>query len=209
MDGINARDERDQVLEERNRATTVSNFLVELFALPDPTRIQGETVTARQLLDSNWSECEERGLTRLGLSLTNLADCHSVRGSLEQAETLYRQALETWSETVGETAVPALHCRRNLAEMLYRAGDYDAAIPEYRRWIEAAPFVAVASAGPSGIDCSPRGDAEVLPRPREILELEIHELDLFLFYCGDYLLWRHSQLLPFLSAAPVPRGSVR
>jgi hypothetical protein len=30
--------------------------------------------------------------------------------------------------------------------------------PAYRRWIEAAPFFAVATGGPGGIDCSPRGD---------------------------------------------------
>ena len=30
--------------------------------------------------------------------------------------------------------------------------------PEYRRWIESAPFFAIASAGPGGLDCSPRGD---------------------------------------------------
>jgi len=30
--------------------------------------------------------------------------------------------------------------------------------PEYRRLIEAAPFFALASAGPGGLDCSPRGD---------------------------------------------------
>ena len=29
---------------------------------------------------------------------------------------------------------------------------------EYRRLIEASPFVALASAGPEGLDCSPRGD---------------------------------------------------
>ncbi len=29
---------------------------------------------------------------------------------------------------------------------------------EYRRLIEASPFFAVASAGPDGLDCSPRGD---------------------------------------------------
>ncbi len=29
---------------------------------------------------------------------------------------------------------------------------------EYRRWIESAPFFAIASAGPGGLDCSPRGD---------------------------------------------------
>ncbi|WP_339633050.1 pyridoxamine 5'-phosphate oxidase family protein [uncultured Sneathiella sp.] len=31
--------------------------------------------------------------------------------------------------------------------------------PEYRRWIEEAPFFALASSGPGGLDCSPRGDA--------------------------------------------------
>lgn len=31
--------------------------------------------------------------------------------------------------------------------------------PEYRAMIEASPFVAVATSGPNGLDCSPRGDA--------------------------------------------------
>jgi PPOX class probable FMN-dependent enzyme len=31
--------------------------------------------------------------------------------------------------------------------------------PHYRRLIEASPFVALATAGPEGLDCSPRGDA--------------------------------------------------
>ncbi|TQV83840.1 pyridoxamine 5'-phosphate oxidase family protein [Denitrobaculum tricleocarpae] len=30
--------------------------------------------------------------------------------------------------------------------------------PEYRRFIEAAPFAALATSGPEGLDCSPRGD---------------------------------------------------
>jgi PPOX class probable FMN-dependent enzyme len=30
--------------------------------------------------------------------------------------------------------------------------------PYYRRFIEAAPFVALATSGPGGLDCSPRGD---------------------------------------------------
>lgn len=31
--------------------------------------------------------------------------------------------------------------------------------PEYRAWIEASPFLALATIGPDGLDCSPRGDA--------------------------------------------------
>jgi len=30
--------------------------------------------------------------------------------------------------------------------------------PEYRALIEASPFVALATCGPEGLDCSPRGD---------------------------------------------------
>jgi len=30
--------------------------------------------------------------------------------------------------------------------------------PEYRRLVEASPFVALATVGPEGLDCSPRGD---------------------------------------------------
>jgi PPOX class probable FMN-dependent enzyme len=34
----------------------------------------------------------------------------------------------------------------------------DRIIPEYRVFIEASPFVALATSGPEGLDCSPRGD---------------------------------------------------
>lgn len=35
----------------------------------------------------------------------------------------------------------------------------DRIIPEYRALIEAAPFAALSTRGPEGLDCSPRGDA--------------------------------------------------
>ncbi len=34
----------------------------------------------------------------------------------------------------------------------------DRMIPQYRAYIEASPFVALATVGPEGLDCSPRGD---------------------------------------------------
>ena len=39
------------------------------------------------------------------------------------------------------------------------AKETDRITAHYRAFIEAAPFFALASAGPSGLDCSPRGDA--------------------------------------------------
>ncbi|MGE0153911.1 MAG: pyridoxamine 5'-phosphate oxidase family protein [Reyranellaceae bacterium] len=55
--------------------------------------------------------------------------------TVEQLEALYGRPLET---------------------SLVKETDY--LTPEYRRLIEASPFVALASAGPEGLDCSPRGD---------------------------------------------------
>lgn len=37
--------------------------------------------------------------------------------------------------------------------------EVDRLTPAYRRMIEASPFLVIASAGPDGLDCSPRGDA--------------------------------------------------
>ncbi len=39
------------------------------------------------------------------------------------------------------------------------AKEADRITPHYRALIEASPFVALATAGPEGLDCSPRGDA--------------------------------------------------
>ncbi|MFN3398807.1 MAG: pyridoxamine 5'-phosphate oxidase family protein [Ferrovibrio sp.] len=55
--------------------------------------------------------------------------------TIEQLEALYGQP--------GETSL---------------AKEIDYIAPEYRAYIEASPFVAVATSGPEGLDCSPRGD---------------------------------------------------
>ena len=56
--------------------------------------------------------------------------------TIEQLETLY-----------GQPFGPAV------------AKEIDHIAPVYRKLIEAAPFVAVATGGPDGLDCSPKGDA--------------------------------------------------
>jgi len=43
--------ERDRANQEAETANRVSSFLVSMFAVPDPARSKGETVTARELLD--------------------------------------------------------------------------------------------------------------------------------------------------------------
>ena len=43
----------------------------------------------------------------------------------------------------------------------------DRIVPEYRAFIEVAPFVALATRGPEGLDCSPRGDGPGFVRVRD------------------------------------------
>jgi uncharacterized protein len=38
---------------------------------------------------------------------------------------------------------------------------------DYRKFIEASPFCALATAGPGGLDCSPRGDAPGFVRVKD------------------------------------------
>lgn len=47
------------------------------------------------------------------------------------------------------------------------AKELDRLIPEYRRYIELSPFVAIATVGPEGMDCSPRGDARGFVRVQD------------------------------------------
>lgn len=58
-----------------------------------------------------------------------------IIGSVEQLEALYGKP--------GETSL---------------VKELDHIIPEYAAYIAASPFVALATAGPEGLDCSPRGD---------------------------------------------------
>ena len=59
----------------------------------------------------------------------------SMIESVEQLEALYGVPLETAT-----------------------AKEVDHVTPEYARFIEESPFVALATSGPEGLDCSPRGD---------------------------------------------------
>ena len=58
-------------------------------------------------------------------------------------------------------ALTALYGEPGLAST---AKEADRLTPHYRRLIEASPFVALATVGPEGLDCSPRGDAGAVVR---------------------------------------------
>ena len=46
------------------------------------------------------------------------------------------------------------------------AKEVDRITPHYRAYIEASPFASLATSGPEGLDCSPRGDRPGFVRGR-------------------------------------------
>lgn len=55
-------------------------------------------------------------------------------------------------------SVEELHALYGEASEASLVKEVDRITPDYRRFIEASPFVALATSGPEGLDCSPRGD---------------------------------------------------
>lgn len=56
------------------------------------------------------------------------------------------------------TTVEALEALYGLPQETSTVKEVDHVTPDYRALIEASPFVALATCGPEGLDCSPRGD---------------------------------------------------
>jgi PPOX class probable FMN-dependent enzyme len=66
-------------------------------------------------------------------------------------------------------ALEAIYARPGVNDY---AKDLDHVSDHYRAFIEASPFVALATSGPEGLDCSPRGDAGAAVRiadPRTVM----------------------------------------
>jgi serine/threonine protein kinase/tetratricopeptide (TPR) repeat protein len=134
--------ERDRALDAENRARTeaatatrVSDFLVELFEVADPYVSQGDTITARELLD--------KGADRIG----DLAGVPEVQASLmstmsrayvglrirDRAVPLAEQALETRRGLFGEKSAAVAESYNNLGAAYAMKGDQDAAETNYRK----------------------------------------------------------------------------
>jgi eukaryotic-like serine/threonine-protein kinase len=91
------RERSAQVERERQRATSVSSFLQQLFRGADPGQAQGDTITARALLDRG-AERIERDLPNQPATQADLmgvmSDIYEDLGLYDQAEKLAAKALE-------------------------------------------------------------------------------------------------------------------
>ncbi len=118
--------QRRATQRQQQRAEAVSAFLTELFALPDPTRARGETVTARQLL--------ERGVLRVrkdlgaepavqGDLMHTMGETYSRLGLYDESQRLLEEALALRRRAPSEPESRAATLQR-LADVSALKGDY-------------------------------------------------------------------------------------
>jgi eukaryotic-like serine/threonine-protein kinase len=130
--------ERDRANQEAATAKRVSDFLVGLFKVSDPSESRGTTLTAREIL------------TKGAQQLDSLRDQPTVQARLEEtigtvdtglglyadAQPLLENALQTRKRVVGEDNPETLASANALANLYWFQGKYHEAEPLYRDVVE-------------------------------------------------------------------------
>ena len=134
--------ERDRANSEARRANQeavaakqVSDFLVGLFKVSDPTEARGKTLTARDILDQGARQLESslRDQPRVHARLqTIIGVVYSGLGLFAEAQPLLIQALETHKKTVGEEAAETLETMNHLANLYWHQRRFQEAEVLYR-----------------------------------------------------------------------------
>ena len=143
-----ARQAERQAVAEAAAATTVSEFLVDLFRANDPGESRGEVVTARQLLD--------RGAARIGDGLDDqpavqarllgtMARAYESLGLFDPAIELRERELEIHRGRVGELSVEVGTTLGELSDLYGRRGEYARARDLAREAVELLEQVPAAS----------------------------------------------------------------
>ncbi|HKI02493.1 MAG TPA: serine/threonine-protein kinase [Thermoanaerobaculia bacterium] len=131
--------ERERAVRERERATAASEFLKDVFSSSDPKQAQGETIKARDLLDS--------GVKKINASLANQPELRAEMtesmgrvyrslGLYKQARRLLKESLRVYRKTVAKDDLRIAYNLHNLAILLREMDDEAAAEPLIREALE-------------------------------------------------------------------------
>ncbi len=120
---------------ERDKASRVSSFLVDVFKVSNPSEARGNTVTAREILDKGAErirrELKDEPEVRATL-MDTMGSVYDELGLYDQAEGLLRESLEIRKRVLQNESPEVATSLHNLAKVLYRKNDYDGAEARYR-----------------------------------------------------------------------------
>jgi tetratricopeptide (TPR) repeat protein len=131
--------ERDRANQEAKAAGQVSDFLVSLFKVSDPSEALGNTITAREILDKGSARMKDelneqpqiqaRLMDTMGVVYKNL-------GLYKQSALLLEQALETRRLTLGSGHPAVSESLISVGQLRYETGNYQEAERLFRESLE-------------------------------------------------------------------------
>lgn len=124
---------------QRAKAERVSDFLIGIFEIADPSEARGNAVTARELLDQGAEriadelreepQVQSAMMDTMGMVYRNL-------GLYPQAETLLQQALDKRRDLFGDTSLDVATSLDNLASLERRRGAFETARRRFHEALE-------------------------------------------------------------------------
>jgi serine/threonine protein kinase/tetratricopeptide (TPR) repeat protein len=125
--------------EEAETAQQVSDFLVELFHISDPSEAKGNTITAREILDRG-AERIETELSEQPLIQARLMDTMGMvyrnLGLYDAASSLLEQALNKRRQALGKDDLVVSRSLHSLGTLVYAKGDFSQAEKLFREALE-------------------------------------------------------------------------
>jgi eukaryotic-like serine/threonine-protein kinase len=115
-----------RISRERDRANRVTEFLVKLFEVSDPSESRGSTVTARELLDQGAIRVRQelKGQPEAQAALMNtMGRVYYKLGLYDKATPLLEEALAIRRQTLGEQHPDVATTLNHLAELTHVKGD--------------------------------------------------------------------------------------
>ncbi len=121
---------------EAATARQVSDFVVGLFKVSDPSEARGNAITAREILDSGAAKIQTDLATqpRVQARLMNtIGDVYSALGLYSTAEPLLQRSLATWERAPGADSSDVGGSLSSLGRLYYKQGRYEQAESTLRR----------------------------------------------------------------------------
>jgi serine/threonine protein kinase len=136
---LDLRRERTLAFQARDEASSVANFLVDLFRVSDPGEARGNTVTAREILDKGARKIEQ-GLEHHPLTKARLMDTiglvYRQLGLYQESEPLVKKALEIREKRLETDDLQIAQSLMNLALLFERQGKYPESLESAQRSLE-------------------------------------------------------------------------
>ncbi len=127
--------ERDRANQEAATATQVSDFLVGMFRVSDPSEARGKTLTAREILAKGALQVEwglrDQPQVQARLQAT-IGAVYTGLGMYADAQPLLARALQTQKQVLGENSPETLATANHLANAYWYQGNFQEAELLYR-----------------------------------------------------------------------------